>query len=100
MSAFGTQPGFRVEGGLNEIGGRVVCVRVFMVRLRCCVCVCCLVGGGAGEIDGGDGMEVWGAEGLVHWAGFRLGGIAAAGIAVGGIFEEKPGGFFQASAGI
>ena len=34
-------------------------------------------------------------EGLVHWIGIATFGVAAA-----GVFEEKPGGLFQAAAGV
>ena len=49
----------------------------------------------AAEIDVADDVDVVKEKGLVH-----LIGVATFGVAGGGIFEEKPGGFFQAAAGV
>ena len=49
----------------------------------------------AGEIDGADDVDIVEEEGLVH-----LSGIGAAGIGGRGIFQEEPGGFFEAAAGV
>jgi len=49
----------------------------------------------AAEIDGADDVDVVEEKGLVH-----LIGVATFAVAGGGIFEEKPGGFFQAAAGV
>src|SRR5204862_4713502 len=49
----------------------------------------------AAEIDVADDVDVVEDKGLVH-----LIGVATFGVAGGGIFEEKPGGFFQAAAGV
>ena len=49
----------------------------------------------AAEIDVADDVDVVDEKGLVH-----LIGIATFGVAAAGIFEEKPGGFFQAAAGV
>ncbi len=54
----------------------------------------------AAEIDVADDVDVVEKEELVHLVGFRLGGIAAAGSTASAIFEEEPGGFFQAAAGV
>src|SRR5437660_5424697 len=48
----------------------------------------------AAEIDVADDVDVVEEEGL------HLIGVATFGVAGGGIFEEKPGGFFQAAAGV
>src|SRR5207253_11455977 len=49
----------------------------------------------AAEIDVADDVDVVEEEGLVH-----LIGVATFGVAGGGIFQEKPGGFFQGAAGV
>src|SRR5438552_1643198 len=71
--------GARSFAGLDGKRGEGV---AFVVRLQ-----------HAAEIDVADDVDVVEEEGLVH-----LIGVATFGVAGGGIFEEKPGGFFQAAA--
>jgi len=52
------------------------------------------------EIDGADDVDVVEEEGFVELLGITAAGIATLRIGASGIFQEKPGGFFQAAAGV
>ena len=76
-------------GGFAGLDGKGGEGAIFLVELQ-----------HAAEIDVADDVDVVEEEGLVELFGITAAGIATFRIGASGIFEEKPGGLFQAAAGV